>query len=190
MDVESERASLAELFRILSNREISDEDEADLVADAMSALANPKAYADAVVEEDPEESWLAEYYISGEPEDLAKDGRKLLSWIVYHQLMDWVCRSDKLDELLEQIDDCVADAGFEMEPLTYDYEDEPENPHEHYFKLAKERLAEVSGQTKTLIHLDTGMSDEIDVYLVNSADRPRLFELAQHYDLRAKDSWV
>lgn len=187
MDVESERAPLAELFRLLSARQIAAEEETEITDEALSAFADPQAYARAVAEADPADEWLSQHYLTGE--DQAEDGRLLLKWIIYYQF-PWACCSDKLDELLEQIDDRVADLDIEMEPLGFDYDNPPENPLEHYCELAKDMLARASNQTKTLIRLGTGLSDELEVYVVNSADRARLFALAERYQLDIGDSWI
>lgn len=187
MDVESERAPLAELFRLLTDRQITAEEEEELTAEALSALADPAAYAEAIAEADPSLEWIGQHYLTGD--DPATDGRLLLRWIIYNELGTWVCCSDKLDELLQRIDDRIAEVGVEMEPLPYDYDEQPEDPLEHYCRRTNEALAKASGQTKALVRLGTGMSDEFELYVVSSADRPRLFALAEHYQLDCGDSW-
>jgi hypothetical protein len=173
MALEPNPKHLKELFVLLCDRRISNEEVAPMVDRALLALDDPAAY----INDYPDDEWLVE----GHDLDASHAGAlRLLHWIVFDELQQWLTCGEKPDEVVERVIDRLIEDGIAVQ------DPPPMLTLDDYRRYLNEQLAALDGEQgpKELVEFDTGLIDDIGLFVVRKGDVARIVELANAYKLR------
>lgn len=174
MAIEPNPQQIKELFLLLSGRQLRDEEVKPMADRALLALDDPMAYID----DYPDDEWLVEGYDL----DASTDGSlRLLHWVVFDELQSFLSCGDKADEIAERVIDRLIEEGIAVA-------DPPAHLRtlKDYCRYLNEQLAAVAGEQepKQLVEFDTGLIEDIGLFVVRKKDVARIANLARAYRLR------
>ncbi|MBP1203247.1 hypothetical protein JOD97_001261 [Duganella sp. 1411] len=165
-----------DLVEMLSCHYVEPEDMEEALPPLTLALTNPGAYIEAF----PEYEWLADIY---DPElfepKLAED---LFACALSDAINDFVVVGDKADEIFEAVVDVLDDMDIEVDEPDFD-----RGNWSDYAEFLDNQLIKLNAN-KRLVALDMNFSDQISVFVVESADYDRIVELVQFFNLKLVDS--
>jgi hypothetical protein len=177
MALEPDPKHLKELMVLLCDRRLSDEEVAPMVDRALLALDDPAAY----INDYPDDEWLVEGY---DLEVSHAGSIRLLQWIVFDELQQWLTCGEKPDEIAERVIDRLIEEGIAVQ--------DPPRMHslEAYRCYLNEQLAALGEEygPKELVEFDTGLIDDMGFFVVSKRDVARIVELARAYKLRINTS--
>jgi len=165
-----------DLIEMLSCRYAEPEDMKEAVPALMLALTNPGAYIEAF----PDYAWLADIY--GQELSEPKLAEDLFACALSEAINGFEVVGDKGDEIFEAVVDVLDDMDIEIGEPDFD-----RGNWADYAEFIENRLVELNAN-KRLVALDMDFSDNITVFVVESADYDRILELVQFFNLKFVDS--
>ena len=167
-----------DLVEMLSCHYAEPEDVEEAVSAMTLALSDPSAYMEAF----PDYAWLADMYDREVFElKLAED---LFACALSNATIGFGVTGDKGDEIFEAVVDVLDDMDIEV--------GEPDSDPGNWFDYAEfleKQFVELSAN-KRLVALDMDFSDQITVFVVESADYDKIMELVRFFNLKFVDSSV
>jgi hypothetical protein len=165
-----------DIIEMLSCHYAEPEDVEESVPTLLLALTDPGAYIEAF----PDYAWLAEIY-ERELTDpkLAED---LFACALSGAICDFEVCGDKGDEIFEAVVDVLDDMDIEIGEPDFD-----RGNWADYAGFIENQLAKLKAN-KRLVALDMDFSDNISVFVVESADYDKILGLVQFFNLKFVDS--
>jgi hypothetical protein len=170
--IEAGPKQLTELFRLLASDGLNDAELAPIVDRALLALDDPAAY----INDYPDDEWITEGIALDKSEERSF---RLLHWVIFDELQDYLTISDNVNELTERVIDRLIqdDVAVEEPPgslLTL----------AEHLQYLNGQLAAVKDAPKALLKFETGFTDEIGLFVVSCDAVPRILALARNCRLR------
>lgn len=165
-----------ELIAMLSCHDAEPEEVEEMMPVLKLALSDPKAY----IKEYPEDQWLGEGFdLNTFNPQLAEN---LFAWSLSAVMVDFVVVGDKGDELCDAVMEVLYEMDIEIQEPNF----ELANWFEYAEFIEKELVKNKAG--KRLVALDINFSDDISVFVVESADYDKIMELVRYFNLKVVDS--
>ena len=165
-----------DLVEMLSCHYAEPEDVEEAVSAMTLALSDPSAYMEAF----PNYAWLAEMHdpdVSGP--QLAED---LFNCALSEAISGFGVVGDKGDEIFEAVVDVLDEMDIEVHEPDFErgnWSDYAESLEDQFVKL---------NANKRLVALDMDFSDQLSVFVVESADYDKILELVRFFNLRFVDT--
>ncbi|SEO37290.1 hypothetical protein SAMN05428959_10767 [Duganella sp. CF517] len=165
-----------DLVQMLSCHRADHEDMQDAVSTLMLALTDAGAY----IEDFPDYAWLADIY----EQDFAdpKLAEALFACALADAIDDFAVVGDKGDEIFDAVVDVLDDMDIEIDPPDFD-----RGNWSDYAECIETQLAKLNAK-KRLVALDIDFSDNITVFVVESADYDSILGLVHFFNLKYVDS--
>jgi hypothetical protein len=170
--IEADPKQLKELFQLLSSAGLSDPELVPIVDRAVLALDDPAAY----INDYPDDEWITEGYALDESHE---GSVRLLHWVIFDELQDFLTISDNANELTERVIDRLIQDGAAIE----DPPSQLRTLAEH-LRYLNQQLAAIEAAPKALLKFETGFTEEIGLFVVSRDAVAGIETLARNYGLR------